>query len=793
MNPPRPVISLLHATRGRPDLALEARERWLKAAAHPERIEHIFGVDCDDEPTRKAVAGLMHHIVPEKGGGCVAAWNLAAKASTGDVLVQLSDDWLPADGWDEEFVRRLRDISMPAVLRVSDGHRRDDLLCIAILTRARLVQQGEFLHHGYFGVYSDDEFSFRAYLDGVVIDARDLVLTHRHPHFDASVAHDETYANQNSSERSREGRELFLERNPEALGHWLHEGAWERFFIPLAGHYSQPVAEQKNALESGPGSSQMERKALRKAEILFLEKNEHVNLFQATALQTRDLLASVRKSPFGKMALKKERMASFGKCLEGAKRRWKKHQMLEACGSFLQATRLGLALLSELERHRFIKSKVLSAAINGLRQQHRGQRKWLQKLKHWMKQLPESRDSWGVDREHYMEQSGKLFSNAARAALHYDKEGWKKELNPHSLFDTKYFRGQNAGRIDPEANPLEEYHRLVDEGEAPEANSRFPAPWLRDFFRDTFDQEPKIPAEIPEAPAHSEAAQEFSKLKPVLTAGLLLSNVGEEGLKRFLAAFAVASQRAVEAGHSQAALLAADASGAWNAERIQTLSKSAGVEVLFMPSGKEAGFARLQNELMRAAFGGGATHYACLDVESLLHPDALLELLKRVQMSGMPALVEARQFPSEDPKDYDAATGETHWCSERFLVIPRFLFELTGGFDEALPKHATVIDLGWRVWQNGYRCLMASLALVHCAAVDASPGAPREKLLLESGRVLAEKWQCPKFRAQCERLLVEHGHLRSISDLSPLPPLVHQAPHRRVDFANELAFSPARW
>src|SRR5579859_6927368 len=120
MNPSRPVISLLHATRGRPDLALEARERWLKAAAHPERVEHIFAVDCDDLPAQQAVASLRHRIVPEKGGGCVAAWNIAAEASTGDVLVQLSDDWIPSDGWDEEFVRRLRDVSQPAVLRPSD-------------------------------------------------------------------------------------------------------------------------------------------------------------------------------------------------------------------------------------------------------------------------------------------------------------------------------------------------------------------------------------------------------------------------------------------------------------------------------------------------------------------------------------------------------------------------------------------------------------------------------------------------------------------------------------------------
>lgn len=227
-------ISLLHATRGRPEQALEAREKWIKAAAEPGRVQHIFAMDPDDEATRKALAKFNHCVVPEEGGGCVAAWNLAAETCHGDVLVQLSDDWAPIEGWDEEFVRRLRDVSQPGVLRPSDGRRRDDLLCMAILTRARLKQQGGFLHNGYLGIYSDDEFSFRAYQDGVVIDARDMVLMHDHPNYNPAVAMDEIYLNQNSSDREEHGRKLFLKRNPRAKGHWLHERDWQRFFVPLA-------------------------------------------------------------------------------------------------------------------------------------------------------------------------------------------------------------------------------------------------------------------------------------------------------------------------------------------------------------------------------------------------------------------------------------------------------------------------------------------------------------------------------------------------------------------------------
>ncbi len=227
-----PKISLIHATRKRPERALACREAWLKAAEKPKRVEHLFAVDLDDEISQKELSACKPHVMTEDGRGCVGAWNLAAEASTGSILVQLSDDWLPVPGWDEEFRRRLRDPRDPGVLRISDGHRRDDLLCMAIMTRARMKQQGHFFHPNYLGVYSDDEFSFRAYQDGVVIDARDMIVTHDHPSFNAEIVHDETYRIQNSIKRDKHGRKVFLKRNPMAEGHWLHADSHDRIFIP---------------------------------------------------------------------------------------------------------------------------------------------------------------------------------------------------------------------------------------------------------------------------------------------------------------------------------------------------------------------------------------------------------------------------------------------------------------------------------------------------------------------------------------------------------------------------------
>lgn len=212
-----PRISLLHATRGRSTKAVNCRETWLNLAADPSRVEHIFAVDADDKDSVQMARQFVSVVSEEKT--CVAAWNLAAKKARGDLLVQLSDDWIPPQGWDAKLLAAVerRDLQKePVVVAVSDGTRRDDLLCMAILSRARYEQQGHLFFEGYESVYSDNEFSFRAFRDGVVLDLRgELKFEHVHPAF-GKAPNDATYAHTNAKDRYERGAQLFIKRNPEA-------------------------------------------------------------------------------------------------------------------------------------------------------------------------------------------------------------------------------------------------------------------------------------------------------------------------------------------------------------------------------------------------------------------------------------------------------------------------------------------------------------------------------------------------------------------------------------------------
>lgn len=206
-----PVISLLHATRGRAQLAADARRLWLNRATHPDRVEHLFALDFDDEASVPLC--VYRHVIQTGPGAAVGAWNLAAFASCGDILVQINDDFEPPMGWDVMIEQGFADklTTSPAVLRVSDGHRTDELICIAIMNRKRYEQQGFFLHPRFKSVFSDDYFSWAAYKDGVVIDAMNIVIQHHHPFFNGGKGWDAVYATHNSKARYLEAAAIYEE------------------------------------------------------------------------------------------------------------------------------------------------------------------------------------------------------------------------------------------------------------------------------------------------------------------------------------------------------------------------------------------------------------------------------------------------------------------------------------------------------------------------------------------------------------------------------------------------------
>jgi len=169
-------LSLLHATRGRPQKTLEVRSEWLDKATKPEDVEHIYGIDVDDLDTA-VVVGALPKVLVTKPKGCFAAYNAAATASTGDMLIPIEDDLWPEQGWDEQVREAMAEaVNNIAVIAVSDGQNA----CIEWAFTRKFYEARGLYHPDYYGLFGDTEIRTRIREDGVqVVSAPHIRFDHR--------------------------------------------------------------------------------------------------------------------------------------------------------------------------------------------------------------------------------------------------------------------------------------------------------------------------------------------------------------------------------------------------------------------------------------------------------------------------------------------------------------------------------------------------------------------------------------------------------------------------------------
>lgn len=207
---PAPRITIVHATKGRPQVAWQRRFQWLSLAQKPLEVEWLFMVDHDDP-----IDYTPHQAIRCNPGGIINAWNQGAKLAKSDIIVQMSDDWSPPRHWDASICSLIGSKTNDQVLAVSDGYRTDKLLCMAILNKKRLETQGGWLFHPDYqesdGLYSDNEFTERAYADGIVIEARDLKFVHENPIYTQKEA-DKQLVHHNKPEFYEKGKAIYEKR-----------------------------------------------------------------------------------------------------------------------------------------------------------------------------------------------------------------------------------------------------------------------------------------------------------------------------------------------------------------------------------------------------------------------------------------------------------------------------------------------------------------------------------------------------------------------------------------------------
>lgn len=229
-----------------------------------------------------------------------------------------------------------------------------------------------------------------------------------------------------------------------------------------------------------------------------------------------------------------------------------------------------------------------------------------------------------------------------------------------------------------------------------------------------------------------------------------------------------------------------------NGMTLKTCDLSDGV--LLKSNGRNDGFGRSHNALMAEAFQAGAECYIGVNPDGALHPDTLVNLLKMSQRHDHAALIEAVQFPEEHPKYYHPEWLSTEWCSGACYLLPKKIWEETGGFDANIFLYCEDVDLSWMARYCGFETLVCPTAYFYHDVSDREYSPRIWKEMLVAGRYLARKWDCIEFERFAEERLLLEGFYDSPLQMPDLTEVkVIKDATKIVDFSKMFSFAKVRW
>ncbi len=223
------TFSICHTT-ARPNGWRASYDAWIGEATAPDESQYVLRVDRRWDFDQAWYFNIGHAWELERSNNIlvfndsgsrkcsVDGWNEAAKASSGDIMILNSDDMFPCARWDERLLEATGFTNgqhQDFVIQVRNGtphdHRVPALMALQIMSRARYERLGYALWPGYESIASDDDFGEHAHLDGIVIDATNLIFPHRHALFEGQP-YDPVYDWQNRPEAYRLGDEELARR-----------------------------------------------------------------------------------------------------------------------------------------------------------------------------------------------------------------------------------------------------------------------------------------------------------------------------------------------------------------------------------------------------------------------------------------------------------------------------------------------------------------------------------------------------------------------------------------------------
>ena len=116
--------------------------------------------------------------------------------------------------------------------------------------------------------------------------------------------------------------------------------------------------------------------------------------------------------------------------------------------------------------------------------------------------------------------------------------------------------------------------------------------------------------------------------------------------------------------------------------------------------GENLGHGGAQNRLASEVPGD---YRVFINPDVVVLSDSISALVKVLIEDPRVGIVDGKQIPFEHPKNFDAQTGDTAWCSGAFAAVRSAEFLKLGGFDhDNFFMHGDDVDLSWRYRLAGF-------------------------------------------------------------------------------------------
>lgn len=174
-------FSLLHPSRSRPNKSFKATQDWLNTCSTTE-VELIVSID-DNDPDRahyQSIYGTVQKakVIVNSNRSAVDAINNAAKVSTGDILIVVSDDTGCIRNWDGVIKKAIAGRE-DFILKVFDGIQKW-IITMPIMDRAYYNRCGYVYHPDFKHMFCDTFLTHQADALKKVIWRNDITIPHNH-------------------------------------------------------------------------------------------------------------------------------------------------------------------------------------------------------------------------------------------------------------------------------------------------------------------------------------------------------------------------------------------------------------------------------------------------------------------------------------------------------------------------------------------------------------------------------------------------------------------------------------